>query len=207
MNHLLQSLENRVLMSATVATLTADASAVAAASANTKASFASLKAVEGDLYYTVASDVKSTSTKSQKSANLKLNSALIHADLTAEAKILAAETVLSAVAKAGGIVSVALGKAATLHPTSAAVQKAITRETTVLNAAVAAKELALSNAVTKYLGAINTVYSEVAIEDPSAAADITTGEADVAATSASYTATAGTIQTAVTQLTTDLATL
>jgi hypothetical protein len=206
MNRMIQPLENRVLLSATLATLTADSAAVTSAIAQTKAAVASLHAAEVSLHSSVVADVKATETKSQKSANLKLNAALTRADNTAAAKITAAESALFAIAKAGSAASVSLGKQLIAHPTKTSIQTAVTKEITKLDTAIAAKELTLSTVTTNTLAAINAVYSDVVIEDPTAASDVTTGQAGVATAESAYTTTAGTVATAVTQLTTDLAT-
>jgi hypothetical protein len=204
MSAMIQPLESRVLLSTTTVTLATDVAAVKSAAASAKASLGELHAAEVSLHSTVVDNVLATETKSQKKANLKLNALLNKADTVAAAKITAGEAVLVAGTESRVAVVAGLGKTLITHPTKTTLAGKIATDVSAGETLLSTKLSAFDALVSTELADINAVYSDVAIEDPTAASDISTGEAGVTAAESAYVAAVAGIQTAVTQLGTDL---
>jgi hypothetical protein len=203
MSIFVQALEDRVLMSVTAATLTADATAVLAQITATKTSFATLKASDASFRAGIASQIKLLDTKTNRAANSKLVAALNRNSSVNYAKINSADNALLAAAKSDALAGEAAGKLFLLHPTKTAYQTKVTKEIAILNA-LSTKLTALETAVANASTTGATVYTEVVTANPTLAGAFATGEATGQTNVLAFSNNAALVITDTTQLATDL---
>src|SRR6185437_9139031 len=150
MSCLIESLENRMLMSVTVTAdvLTTDAKALVTAAAQNTVELNALLKSEVTLNKTVSATVKSDGAAADKSANAKLLSALSKEFNSSYAKIKVADKALTSLAKSSATSGNSTGKALIAKPTNAALLAKVARIITALDTTIPAKATAIGTAET-----------------------------------------------------------
>jgi len=205
MSQMIQTLERRMLMSVSAATLSADLSNIYTdAAAAMSAHDARHNAAKNDIT-AIADDLKGLDTKANRASNNKLVATLESEGAVNHLKILADQAVFLTTAKVDSVLGLVYGKGLLNHPTSTAFQKLVAKDITNLNTNVPARLTTLQTELTNATNTFDTNMNAIGAANPTLSSLISAFETDVAAKTATYSAAAGKVGTDASQMATDLA--
>ena len=207
MSQMIQSLEQRVLMSVTAATLIADVAKLNTDAAAVVTAHTARVASAKDSYDAIVADLKildASATPAVKAAARRQVATLADHNLVSHARIVVDQTVFLVVAKLDAVLGEAHGKGLLLHPTSTAFQKLVAKDITNLNTNVPAKLSTLQTELTAATSQTDTDANAIAASNSSIASLISTSESDLATKTTTLSAAASQVSTDAAQLATDL---
>jgi hypothetical protein len=202
---MIQSLERRMLMSVTAATLSADVSNVFTDAAAAMTAHSTRHTAAHNDIQAIVLDLKGLDTKLNRAANNKLAATLVlEGDIT-HLRIVVDQAAFLTTAKIDSLLGEVFGKGLLNHPTSTAFAKLVANEITNLNTKVPAKLTTLQTELTTATNTFDANLNAIAAANPSLSSLVTSFETDVAAKTAAYSTAAGAVATDTSQLATDLA--
>jgi hypothetical protein len=169
MSRLIESLENRMLMSVTVtaAVLNTDAKALVTAAAQNTVELNALLKSQAALTKAVSATVKADGAAGDKAANAKLLAALSKEFSSSYGKLKAADKALTVLAKSSATSGNSSGKALIAKPTNAALLAKVAKIITALDTTIPTKANAITAAETNVGSSTDTTFTTLSTNVPS----------------------------------------
>jgi len=207
MSHLIEPLENRVLLSVTPAQLQADAKALVSATTSSNAAFNAVRSGEFGLIRAVTSKLNKSGGLIGNIVGHTLTAALAGAGKTGYSQIKASQKVLTSSAKSTARLSVARGKALLKNASDTTTQTQVQDLITQLNTTLSNELTSLQTVLQDAGSIIEDAFTAIVAAFPAITSAIGSVAQDVLARSQAFDTALASIPTAASQLAADLSSL